>query len=410
MSANKVSPKTVLIIAVAAIVFIIAMLYVISNQRRSRAALGPDGASVTFTPSSGTLANGTPQVIKVRVSPVTATNKFQGFDIFLKATGPVKLVSIGNNAAFKDPLIYSVTDTEAEYARVLHVNSGDPSDTIATETEQSFIEFDLTVQGTGNGQATIQFDATRSEVSGTLPNNKLDFDIETTTATYQVGSGGGATNTPVPGASNTPVPQASNTPIPSASNTPVPQPSNTPGGTGNASLNMKLKFQGIPKKPTNSSAETVQIKLRAEGSNTPTTATGTFTPDDAGVYNGTVSMNVTPGSNYTLYVKGPRHLQKKICVNNPVETATGTYRCGRGQVTISAGTNSLDLTKVLLLVGDLPAQDGIVDAYDTSFIRQSFGSTDIGKLAVGDLNRDGIIDTQDMSLVIQSLNVKYDDE
>ncbi|MBI1863010.1 hypothetical protein HYS00_02740 [Candidatus Microgenomates bacterium] len=178
-----------------------------------RAALGPDGAAVVFTPASGTISTGQQQVIKVRVSPVSATNKNNGFDLFFKATGPIKLVSIGNNAAFKDPLRYSVTDTAAEYARVLHFNSGDPSDTIPTETAQAFAEFDLTVQGTGNGTATIQFDGTQSEISGEGTITKTLMDIETTTATYQVGAGGGTSPTIAPPTATT-VPVATDTPVP----------------------------------------------------------------------------------------------------------------------------------------------------------------------------------------------------
>ena len=121
-------------------------------------------------------------------------------------------------------------------------------------------------------------------------------------------------------------------------------------------------------------------------------------------------MPAVAGTGYTLYVKGPRHLQKKICVNTPTETAIGTYRCSNGIIILSATENTFDLSKIMLLVGDLPKQDGVVDSYDTSYIRQSLGSILIKDLDTADVNRDGIVDTQDMSLVIQALNVKYDEE
>ena len=398
MSANKVSPKTVFLIVLAGLVFVVAMFYVVQNARRSRAALGANGAAVTFTPATGTLTNGQTQVIKFRVTPVTATNKISGYDINLKATGNLKIVSIANNSgAFKDSLIYAVTDTTAHYARILHVNGGDPSDTIATEADQAFAEFDVTVQGTGTGPATLDFDAATSSVVGTVTN--FNFELENTSATFN-GGGGGPTNTP-----GAPTPT---TPPGGVTNTPVP-PTLPPGG-GNTTLNMKIKFQGITKRPANAAGEVVQVKLRAEGSTAVVAGSGTFTPDDAGVYSGTVNVNAAAGTAYTVYVKGPRHIQKKVCANSPVETSIGTYRCGRGSVTLTAGANTLDFSKILMLVGDLPQQDGIVDSYDTSYIRQSFGSTDATKLTIGDVNRDNIIDTQDMSLVIQALNVKYDEE
>lgn len=404
MSANKVSPKTVFLIVLAGLVFFVAMFYVIQNARRSRAALGPNGARVTFTPATATLANGATQVIKVRIAPVTATNTFDGIDVNFKATGNIKLVSIANPTSFKDSLIYAVTDTTAHYGRILHVNSGDPSDTIPTEAPPMFAEFDLTVQATGTGPGTVTFDAaTSSVVSGTLTG--VNYELEDASATFNGGTV--ATNTPVPGgATNTPVPPTN--PPGGATNTPVP-PTNPPGG-GSTTLNMKIKFQGITKKPSNAAGEVVQVKLRAEGSTAVVAGSGTFTPDDSGVYSGSVSLNAAAGTAYTVYVKGPRHIQKKVCANSPVETSIGTYRCGRGSVTLAAGANTLDFSKILMLVGDLPQQDGIVDSYDTSFIRQSFGSTDAAKLTIGDVNRDNIIDTQDMSLVIQALNVKYDEE
>jgi hypothetical protein len=62
-----------------------------------------------------------------------------------------------------------------------------------------------------------------------------------------------------------------------------------------------------------------------------------------------------------------------------------------------------------MMVGDLPDQNGVVDSYDTSYIKLNLGSTDARALQIADLNLDGIVDTQDYSLVIASLSIKYDD-
>jgi hypothetical protein len=56
------------------------------------------------------------------------------------------------------------------------------------------------------------------------------------------------------------------------------------------------------------------------------------------------------------------------------------------------------------------AQNGIIDAYDTTFIRTNLGTTDAAKIAIGDLNLDGGIDTQDYSMILQSLSIKFDEE
>lgn len=405
MSPNKVSAKTVFLIAIAAVVFIVALFYVIQNSQRSRAALGANGVTITMTPASGTVAPNTDQVITVKLQPVTPTFMLSGFDLTFNATGNLQIVSASKPAPFSDEIFHNVSATQLRMARTVG-SSG---------TDQQIAEFTITVRGTGNGTGAITLDNTKAEVVGTLPQAAFQIDTVAIATTYTFGAGGNPTATTVPGnptATTAPNPTATNVPNnPTATTAPGnPTATTVPGGGGNATLNLKLKFQGIPKKPANASAETVKVSLRAENSATAINGTGSFTPDENGIYTGTVSLNAAAGSNYTLYVKGPRHLQKKVCVNSPTETSVGTYRCGRGQVNITAGANTIDLTKILLMTGDLPQQDGIVDAYDTSFIRQSFGSTDANKLSIGDLNRDNIVDTQDMSLIIQSLNVKYDEE
>ncbi|MBI1863009.1 hypothetical protein HYS00_02735 [Candidatus Microgenomates bacterium] len=184
------------------------------------------------------------------------------------------------------------------------------------------------------------------------------------------------------------------------------------GGGGGGSqpvsmtLNVKLRLQGIQKKPNVASADIFQFRLIGP-SEVP--LYGSFTPDSEGAYTGTLNATAPPG-NYYILVKGPRHIQKKICVSQPTETKPGTYHCSAGQIALKAGTNTLDFSQIALLVGDLPMQDGVVDSYDFSYIRQTLGSTNASELAVGDLNRDGIIDTQDVSLILQALAVKYDEE
>lgn len=384
MSANKVSTKTVLLIAIVGIIFVVAMFYVISNSRRLRAALGPDGVQIIVTPTTGTFTPNAEQVITVKLQPVTATNLMSGYDLTFNATGNLQFVAASKPANFDDELWHTITPTQIRVSRIVG----------PTAQEQQVAEFTITVKGTGNGAGGFSLDASKAEVVGTLAKTTFDIDTVAIGGTYTFGTGG-ENPTAVP------------TTPPTNPTAVATQP---PAGGTNVTLNMKIKFQGIPKKPINANAETVQVRLMGEGQPNPVSGSGQFTPDENGVYSGSVNVTVPPGANYTLYVKGPRHLQKKVCVNNPIETSVGTYRCGRGQVNITAGTNNIDLSKILVLVGDLPQQDGIVDAYDTSFIRQSFGSTDANKLAIGDLNRDGIVDTQDMSLIIQSLNVKYDEE
>jgi hypothetical protein len=139
--------------------------------------------------------------------------------------------------------------------------------------------------------------------------------------------------------------------------------------------------------------------------------TGIFTVDDNGIWTGRVTFsNVTPGGQYTLYVKGPKHLQKKICDNNPSETYPATYYCDQGRIVLREGENNLDLSKILLLIGDLPDQDGIVNSYDTSLVRNNLGRSDEEALRLADVNFDGIVNTQDYSLIIAALSIRLDEQ
>jgi hypothetical protein len=191
-------------------------------------------------------------------------------------------------------------------------------------------------------------------------------------------------------------------------------PTPTPGKPSSVSLTMKIKLQGIAKKPKTADPITVSVKL-AGSTGTPITKSVAFTVDDAGIWTGKADMDGVPtGGGYTVYIKGPKHIQKKICDAVPTEAKVGTYHCAEGKIAIVAGANTLDFSKVVQLAGDLPEggtkQNGIVDAYDTTFIRTNLGSTDATKLKIGDINFDGIIDTQDYSMVLQSLSIKFDEE
>ncbi len=198
--------------------------------------------------------------------------------------------------------------------------------------------------------------------------------------------------------------------------TPPSGPTPTPGKPADMNIKLKLKLQGVAKKPAKTNEITVQVKLGGGGLDKATGyQTAKLTVDDAGIWSGTAPFKGVPtGGGYRLYVKGPKHIQKKICDNAPTESTQGTYRCSDGKIVLAAGDNAVDLSKIIMLAGDLPQadgkQNGIIDAYDTTFIRQNLGSSVAGKTNIGDLNYDGIIDSQDYSIVLQSLSIKYDEE
>lgn len=207
-------------------------------------------------------------------------------------------------------------------------------------------------------------------------------------------------------ATSSPKPTDKKTPI---SGTPLPTSRNQTG----LNVSMKLLFQGIISKPQDK-YNTLPVKVILIGpQGSSQSKTVTFSADEKGVWTGKTTFTSIPGQGFAVLVKGPKHIQKKICVAEPTETAPGSYRCTTGAISL-AETNgiytNLDFSKIRLLVGDLPQQDGIVDSYDISFIRNNLGKTDPAVLAIADLNLDGIVDSQDYSLLIATLSVKYDEE
>lgn len=238
----------------------------------------------------------------------------------------------------------------------------------------------IEIQVKGKKTGTGEFKIVSAQVTGNIAENEYQTSIEN--ASYDIVSDGEPTNTPVP----------------------------TGGADGNVKLNLKLKFQGIlDKRPTDALSKlNVKVKLLNEATGQATDyKTAEFTSDDKGIWSGNVSFNADVNAKYILYVKGAYHLQKKICGAVPTETAGGTYRCSKGNITLAAGDNNLDFSGVISLAGDLPDQDGTVSSYDTSLIYNNLGKTDNDKC---DINRDGKCDTQDYSLVIASLSVKNDEE
>ena len=185
----------------------------------------------------------------------------------------------------------------------------------------------------------------------------------------------------------------------------------TPTPTGTVTLSLKLKFQGINKLPaTGENSMTVKVKVQKNGEATSIDGTGTFVADAAGIWSGTVGVNIpTISGKYKIMVKGPQHIQKKICDSTPTETTgAGLYRCSSGNVTLVAGDNNLDFSGILLLAGDLD-QNGIVDSVDFGLVKNNLGKTDTETLAKADINRDGKVDTQDFSLIIAALGIRTDE-
>ena len=178
-------------------------------------------------------------------------------------------------------------------------------------------------------------------------------------------------------------------------------------------LNLKLAFQGIVKDRL---LEDKKLKVKVILVDEPSTVEYPFVVDfsyqkESGTWNSFVEISaVDINKKYKFFIKGPMHIQKRICENVPnADAGANNYQCSTGNISLVEGENNFDFKDVILMTGDLPMQDGIVDSADIAKVRQNLGKSDQELLNVADLNLDRVVDTQDYSLAIDGLLIKTDE-
>ncbi len=181
-----------------------------------------------------------------------------------------------------------------------------------------------------------------------------------------------------------------------------------PPGSINMNINIKTKFQGVIGKPEDKYNK-MSTSVTIVSGNFKQEKKIDFIADASGVWQGQAAFTAPPKADYQIFLKGPKHMKKKICDSSPQETYPGTYRCGIGKIEL-ASANQFDLTGVLNMVGDVPPQDGMTTSSDISAIYNNIGKTGDDILAVCDFNLDGKCDTQDYSLLIGSMGINVDDQ
>jgi len=218
------------------------------------------------------------------------------------------------------------------------------------------------------------------------------------------------TNSPsttlTPSISPSVTPSPTVTPMQTLSETPIPT---TPTGNITTKIDYRIKLQGISKLPKQSSPIDVEVTL-SKNKKKVDTRTISFAPQNDGSWLASANYsNIPSGSNYSVSIKGPKHLRKSICIDNPQEAIPGTYNCKKGEITLQDGDRTLDFLGIYLLAGDLPLQNGLIDAVDIIYIRSNLGSKNPEAVSRGDLNYDGIVDSQDYTMILNSLSFKYDE-
>jgi hypothetical protein len=404
---KKIFPKRVLVVILVFIGIVFFIINYLFYQTGKKSKATGETVSLSFNPSLGAAQSNQDfsTTIKVQSSSALSIRGYEFRINFNKDNVAVKEINyrlgvasaqVGDDTSTKDLVNsrgYIKIQGESREVSGLVLSSGSPTDVVTIVfTSKNSASSNIEIPANSIKFYKIEQDYSLSEIpaSGNV--------------TFAVNGSSGAAPTPTPVKASMPL----------LTNTPIPTPAGT--STNSVTLNLKLKFQGILQKPKNSNSIIVRVKLGNAKTQLQTNyQTATFTVNDQGVWTGKVAFsNVTPGDGYTLYVKGPKHLQKKICDQTPTESALGpgTYSCQNGKINLIGGENTFDLTNILLLAGDLPvsgAQDGVINAQDTAFVRNSLGKRDEATLAIADINLDNIVDTQDWSAILQTLSIKGDD-
>lgn len=168
-------------------------------------------------------------------------------------------------------------------------------------------------------------------------------------------------------------------------------------------ISFKLKLTGVDRQ-----GPSLPFKLHIVD---PTTGTywdfvQTLTSNVNGMYSfdGFLILSGVPsGKPYNIFVKGPKHLQRRMGSRIIIPTKNEPQ-------------NVFDWTDKPLLPGDVPnpsqnySQDGIANALDNSLIIERIYHDGQNATLVADLNYDGVVNLFDYSLFLATLSSKNDDD
>jgi len=165
----------------------------------------------------------------------------------------------------------------------------------------------------------------------------------------------------------------------------------TPPPIASDLVGLAVRIQGLDSNGPTTVNATVRILSQSDPSHATDSGTLSFTKDS----NGTYYTNFDPPEPQSTFlntpvivlIKGEKHLQRRF------------------ETTLSLGQFA-DLTSKMLEAGDVPLQDGQVNDSDMDYIKDKIFSSDFG----ADLNYDGIVNAGDLSLILDTLSTKVDEE
>ncbi len=181
-------------------------------------------------------------------------------------------------------------------------------------------------------------------------------------------------------------------------------------GVGWPEMTFQIKFEGTEYEAGNRQViisdipdQTVDVTVAGQGHRQVYQDIVVSFDDQAVGTGGLTLIGITPGDNYSALIKGPVHLARRFCWDNQ----TDYCRLDEGSLTLSSGENGFDWTGLRLKPGDIN-RDGKVNAADYTLLKAALGKR--GRNVSEDLNRNGIVNTQDIVFFLETLSTRYGDE
>lgn len=329
--------------------------------------------SVSYEPAAPNFSTGKQNVVTVVLRPTGGG--ISAATVVLHTTGGVKMVNV------LDPL--QLDNTPLANTKYISQEISEKSLKLtllvlrATSDLPTTIKIPVVVSGSKAGN--LQIDTKESQI---IDGKGIAYTFSPTKASYITFSETGKNSVAPP--------------------TPTQLPENS------LSVNLTMKFQGI--KSSRLSTKTmsgVKVQLAKGTGKTAQDSLPQFISVKVGtdgLWHGSVVFpNVKSTDTYAILIKGPKHLQKRICQNNPTEKTQGAYECVGGEIKLDAENKDITTSGITMMTGDIGLQDSILNAYDLSFIQNTIQKTGKNVSADADVNYDGKVNKIDYDLVRYSL-------
>lgn len=335
-------------------------------SRSSVFAVTPKGI-VSYEPTSANFSLGQKNVMTLVLQAQVPISAAQ---VIIESTGGVKIVEVLDVQNAK-VIRQNSTDRHSDYTVLLVQNTADLP---------TVLKIPVVVTNTGKNAGNLKIDIKKSQV--TDGDGKL-FSLSQAKAAYITFAQTGKNTNPLP--------------------SPAPVRADT------VSVNITARFQGIdPKSVKIKTIAPVKVQL-TQGIGTAATFSlpqfVSFTFGDDTLWHGTALIpNIKPGKDYTLLIKGPKHLQKRICENAHTEQKEGLYSCTEGKIEIGPEkVLNLNISGIVLMAGDVGIQDAVLNAYDLSFVQNTIRKTAKNSAVDADVNYDGKVNKTDYEMLVYTL-------